>query len=207
VTITHTTIDDRRCTCRYGTVEGLDGHEGGCPMRKPPPVVPRDLARLAHPVAAVTGGDDWTSFEADYQVGDYLGQPRLCGEVFVKHPDLTDYGGHRAARYHCTKPQGHALPHDPHEGPRIDDAPAMKSIAEMGLPAVVHSTPMRLLLDTQAPAYQLTEAEAVLVADCKRAEDETAARKAIDRFLATVYDGWIDDLAAKRLVVTRRLGH
>lgn len=134
-------------------------------MLLPPAVVPRDPARLAHPLAAVTGqGEHWTAFGADdglqaaigveepltHRVGDYLGQPRTCGEIFVRHPDTSDYGGHWAARYRCIKPLGHVPWTDPHDGPRVEDSEPLittQPIADLGLPAVVHATPMHLLLD------------------------------------------------------------
>jgi len=155
------TVDDRRCNCRYGTVEGLKGHQVGCPMLRAPDVAARDPRRLAHPVAATCGGDaHWTPFGRDYGVPEV--RPTITGAAAGLPPGRLIGGG------------------------------ALR---------------MTLEPPTPPPAYQLTDAEAVLVTNCKRAEDETAMRTAIDRFLATLYDGWIDDLATKRLVITKRLGH
>lgn len=187
--------DDRKCLgpprCRYTSDEGIKQHEPGCPMLLPPPVVRPDPMRYRNPVAVVTGGalDGDHASGADRQEYEMLyGIPAAIG---VEIP-LT----HRVGDYLAQPRNGETALGI---GDIVDEP---RTPADLGLPAVIHDTPLRLLLDE----YVLIQPEEQrLIDDIKKGETAGELRKAIDRFMASVYDAQIDSLAAKRREHTKRL--
>jgi len=240
-------IGERRCNCRYGTVEGLKGHQVGCPMLLPPADVARDPRRLAHPVAATCGGEVVLSPAEVEAVALLTGGPpfptawaadlQRQGEAITQAADVP-MGAQviPITRPHNINPATDRCVlcgRNDHGRRRVSVCDAKRSVtmAEAGLPPVlmVGTADPRAdefygriaggpLPDDAAPTLGrlffpdelsliLQPEEMQLIDDCKRAETVGECRTAIDRFLATIYDGLIDDLAAKRLIVTRRLGH
>lgn len=226
--------DTRRCLgpprCRFTTQEDSKNHEPGCPMLNAPAEVKRDPLRLEHPVAAVTGGgESWTPFGKDYGttalgIGDITGIPAAVGVEFPLTHRPGEYMGiprepmtlaeaglppalinwHNGLREQSARmdiisdqPIGQPLPLAAGVVARSREE-AQEALGRIGISPVT-------VVQLPRPDYQLNEDEAVLVKALQAAADETAARKAIDRFMASVYDRLIDDLAAKRRDHTRRL--
>ena len=153
-------------------------------MLLPPPRVERDALRMrtGDVLRMLTGNTPrnppegwWTPFGQDYNT--LHGTPEALCLVEPTHRE-GDYMG---------------IPREP------------MTLAEAGLPPALiagHDT-LRMTLDTDYVLIQPEEQR--LIDDIKKGVTAGELRKAIDRFMAGVYDSQIDSLAAKRREHTKRL--